>query len=350
MRRSGLGLLSAIILILLDSLAAGAPTKRPLVITPDVPLKARPGLGNYVFGLASGPPWSMEFAFAGQLAALASMGQEGGPHGESGPRIAPLVTEAGSRTISDLLSNSTTDLAIVPLPALVRAARDRPGVKARIGYVAPLYLQEVHVVARADIDDLSKLRGRQVALGAAEGVGAMLFQDLGIPVNTVEIPPDAALSRLANGDIDAVVLVSGKPIPALAGIESSKDLHLVPIPYSERLQGDFLPTEFSRSDYPGLVRSDTSNSLAVQSVLAAYIWPSRTERAQLLATLVTSVLDHVADPNVNFGGRWTRDVNWAATLPGWKRLAAAQRWLEARAKPRQDTTGATTSAQDKGTR
>ncbi len=349
MRRSGLGLLSALILTSLGTLAASAPAKRPLVITPDVSLKARPSVGNYVFGLASGPPWSMEFAFAGQLAALASMGQEGGPHGESGPRIAPLVTEAGSRTIADLLSNSTTDLAIVPLPALVRAARDRPSIKARIGYVAPLYLQEVHLVARSDVDDVAKLRGRRVALGASEGVGSMLFQDLGIEVIAVDVPPDAALSRLMTGEVDAVVLVSGKPIPALAGIDADKGLHLVPIPYAESLQGDFLPTELSRMDYSGLVRSEPSPSLAVQSVLAGYIWPSRSERAQLLATLITGLLDHIADSNANFGVRRIRDVNWAGTLPGWKRLDAAQRWLDRHVKPRQDTTGAT-SAQDKGTR
>ena len=331
------------------TLAASAPAKRPLVITPDVPLKARPSLGNYVFGLASGPPWSMEFAFAGQLAALASMGQEGGPHGESGPRIAPLVTEAGGRTISDLLSNSTTDLAIVPLPALVRAAKERPSIKARVAYVAPLYLQEVHVVARDDIDDMAKLKGRRVALGAREGVGSMLFEDLGIDVTPVDMPPDAALSRLASGEVDAVVLVSGKPISALAGIDAQDGLHLVPIPYAESLQGDFLPTDFTRSDYPGLVRGDTSVSLAVQSVLAAYVWPSRSERAQLLSTLITSVLDHIADPNAHFGVRRIRDVNWAATLPGWKRLGASQRWLDSHVKPRLDATGAA-SAQDKGIR
>lgn len=306
---------------------------RSLVIRPSLPAKPRPGPGNYVFGLASGPPWSAEFSLAGEFSALASRDLEEGPHGEAGPRLAPLVTEGGSRTIADLLTNPTTDLAMIPVPSLALAARERPNLPSRIAYVAPLYLQKAHVLAGNAVQDVEGLRGRRVVLGPRGGVGFILFQALGVEVEVVDLPVDVALSRVGTAEVDAVVLMSGGAVPVLSDLDPGRGLHLLPIPYASALQADFLPTEMSRADYPNLIGPASIPSVATQIVLAAYRWPSRSERAQSLATLVTGLLNHVGDLGPDGRGRLLQDVNWAATLPGWTRLDAAQRWLQAHAKP-----------------
>lgn len=316
------------------SVSSIAPVQaRSLVIRPSLPAKPRPGPGNYTFGLSSGPPWSTEFSLAGEFSTLAARDQEEGPHGEVGPRLAPLVADGGSRTVVDLLTNPTTDLAMIPVPSLSLAARERPNLPSRIAYVAPLYLQKVHVVAANAIQDLEALRGRRVVLGPRGGVGFILFQALNIDVEVVDLPVDAALSRVGTGDVDAVVVMSDGPVPILSNLNSDRGLHLLPIPYAGALQTDFLPTEMSRTDYPNLVGPATIPSVATQIVLAAYRWPNRSERAQLLSSLVTGLLNHVGDLGPDGRGRILQDVNWAATLQGWTRLEAAQRWLQAHAKP-----------------
>ena len=161
---------------------------RSLVIRPSLPAKPRPGSGNYVFGLSSGPPWSAEYSIAGEFSALAAMDQEEGPHGETGPRIAPLVADGGSRAVVDLLTNPTTDLALIPAASLALAARERPNLPSRIAYVAPLYLEKVHVVAANTIKDLDDLQGRRVVLGPRGGVGSILFQARGLDVDVVDLP------------------------------------------------------------------------------------------------------------------------------------------------------------------
>ena len=57
------------------------------------------------------------------------------------------------------------------------------------------------------------------------------------------------------------------------------NLHFVPIPYSEPLQSDYLPSVLKAEDYPSLIppggRVDT---VAVPAILAAYNWAPKTER------------------------------------------------------------------------
>ena len=323
--------------IAITALAMPGPTQaRPklphIVVHSVMREKAAPGLGDYMYGLASGPSWSTEFAVAGRLAALAALGQEGGPNGETGPRLAPLVEESGGNALTDLLTSPTTDLAIVPLPVMDAAARANPLLKSRVGYVAPLYLETVHVVAKAGVPSVEALRGKRVALGDPNGVGASMFNALGIPIQSVTMTPTGAVDALRSGAVDAAVLVSGDPVPALSGIPADAGLHLVPVSYVPALDAGFLPTKLSKADSPTLIDSDAVPAVAVQAVLAAYLRAPRTERAQSLGALVWALLDHIGTPGVTSAGDRLKDVNWAATLPGWTRLPTAQAWLDARAK------------------
>ncbi len=117
------------------SLAALVLVVAPAIAETTKPVPAR---GDFLYGIASGPADSLEYAVAGRLASLAALGQEGGPHGEPGPRLTPLVEPSGRAALDDLLTQPSTDLAIVPAPLLDRAGARDPSLRKRVSYVAPL--------------------------------------------------------------------------------------------------------------------------------------------------------------------------------------------------------------------
>lgn len=298
-----------------------------------IPLKPGPSKGNYDFGLLAGPVWSTEFAAAAELAALALSGQEGGPHGGAGPRLAPLPGDPEGSNVADILSSSSADLAIVSLPALVRAEAARPGLRDRLALVAPLYPAEVHVLARRQIARLEDLRGRRVAVPAQVG-GRGLFDRLGIAIEPVERSVQAAIDPDALG-VEAMVIVSGQPVPALAKLQG---WHLLAVPYGPELQDDFLPARIAHATYPNLVDGDEVATLAVPLVLVAYRWPKRWERTQIFGTVLVGMIEAARGVRPDGAVPKLADVNWAATLPGWQKLDPVERWLAAN-RPRPDTTG-----------
>ena len=323
-----------IAITLAAALAAAAPaTASPRRHAPPratLPEKTLPGRGDFMFGLAAGPSWSQEFAIAGRLASMAASGQEGGPHGEVGFRVAPLVEESATQALTDLMTSPTTDLAILPLPVMEAAAKAHPLARSRLGYVAPLYLETVHLVARAGVANPSDLAGKKVALGEAGSVGALLFKALGVAVEPVDTMDGAALDAVRKGQVDAAVVTSGGPVPGLSSIPADAGLHLVPIAYSQALEDGFVPARVAAADAPGLQGEGGTPTVAVQAVLAAYLHPARGERGQTLGSLVSGMLDHLGQAGDDPAGARLRYVNWAASLPGWTRLPAAQRWLDAR--------------------
>ena len=274
--------------------------------------KPAAGPADFLYGLASGPAGSLEFAVAGRLAALAALGQE----------------ESGRQALADLLLQPSTDIAIVPAPLLERVARSNPTLKTHVGYIAPLYLETVHVLVRAKEAAVGDLAGRRVAIDGVDGVGAALFEDLAIAVTPVPSIPGDPADAVRQGVVDAVVIVGGDPTTLLTTVTADAGLKLLPIPYSVALERDFVPVTLRASDLPGLVPAEGLATVATPAVLAVYLRPPRSERAQTLWSLLASVLTHVDEHGTDAAGRALGDVNWAADLSGWRRLEPVAHWLD----------------------
>ena len=135
--------------------------------------------------------------------------------------------------------------------------------------------------------------------------------------------------RIARGEADAAVRVSNKPVSHVAKIPANSGLHLVPIPLTKAVADLYTVGELTHEDYPTLVpdgqRVDT---LAVPFVLAAYNWPKQTDRYRKVERFVLRLFenwDKLRQPP--FQPKW-RDVNLAATVPGWTRFPAAEEQLQ----------------------
>jgi len=249
-------------------------------------------------------------------------------------RLLPIVGRGSVQGVADILFLKGVDLGIVRSDTLDYIERKgyASNLKKQFNYIAKLYNEEVHVVAAKTIGSLADLDGKTVAVGSANGgtfVTAMaIFERLNIRPHFLYIEQRVALERLKRGEIDAVVVVEGKPLQEIARLDSD-ELHFVPIDYQKPLQEDYLPTQLTAEDYPNLIAAGHGiDTVAVSAVLAAYSWAPRTDRYRRLELVVNALFSKIKElQRPPFHPKW-REVALNAPLPGWTRFAPAQTWLD----------------------
>jgi len=119
--------------------------------------------------------------------------------------------------IDDLLYLKGIDMAIVQSDVLEYLKRKGTykDIDKRIHYIAKLYNEEFHLLARPEITQLSDLKGRKVNFdvkGSGTAITATnLFDILNISVEPTFYDQATALEKLKNGEIAALAYVAGKP-------------------------------------------------------------------------------------------------------------------------------------------
>ena len=250
-------------------------------------------------------------------------------------RILPIVSYGAAGNLDDLLYLHGVDAAITQSDVFeyFQTVRKTPNLDRRVQYIIRLPISELHILARDDVQSLEDLRGKKVNFGPA-GTGASLtgtivFQRLGIDVQQVLIPQPSALQMLQAGQIDAIARVIPKPIDFFSKIPPNSGLHLVNIPFTKMFEDHYTLGEFTKQDYPNLLDGkDRIDTIAVPAVLAAYNWPVNSDRYQKVQRFVQYLFnnfDKLQHPP--YHPKW-RDVNLAATIPGWTRFSAAQDMLD----------------------
>ena len=252
-------------------------------------------------------------------------------------RILPIVGIGGPRNIRDVRYVHGVDIGLTQTNILnnFRRSNERLGqFDDKIVYIAKLFNEEVHLVARPEITSIAQLKGLKVNLDV-RGSGTSytmrdLFNTLGIDVQEVSLSQVEAIEKVKSGEIAATVLIAGKPVRSMSKLSREDGLHFVPIPYTNQLYEDYLPSTLTHDDYPDLIQAGQSvDTVAVGVVLIAYNWPkTNVDRYQRVQRFVEAFFPKIAalqKPPRHV--KW-RDVNLAVTLPGWKRFDAAQEWLD----------------------
>lgn len=243
-------------------------------------------------------------------------------------RVIAMIGRGSVQNIADIMLLRGVDLGIVQSDVLAFARRERllPSLDRLVQYVCKLYNEEVHILARSGIGNVRDLAGQPVNVdlrGSGTAMTAsLLFGALGVAVQERHDPQDVALERLRRGEIAALVYVAGKPARLFTGIRAEEGLRLLPLPAAPALLETYLPASFAEADYPALVPPGGTETLAVGAVLAVYGWAPGTERHRKVARFVEALA-------ANFEAflrpprhpKW-REVNLAATVPGWTRFTA----------------------------
>ena len=156
-----------------------------------------------------------------------------------------------------------------------------------------------------------------------------MFQRLGVQVEQVLYDNPTALQKLKAGELAALVRVIGKPIDFFARLPANSGLHFLPIPFSKTFADYYGLGELTSKDYPTLVPEGQSvDTIAVPAVLAVSNWPKGPDHNRRVGRFVEALFtkwDKFREPPRH--PKW-RDVNLAATVPGWNRWSAAEAMLK----------------------
>ena len=248
-------------------------------------------------------------------------------------RVLPILGKGGAQNIRDVRFMKGVDLGITQSNLLGHFKRSNEigPIDGEIVYLAKLFNEEMHVVARAESGPatIEELAGQRVNFGEA-GSGTQMtarevFGRLGIKPVEVNLDQAQALQELEAGRLAASVIVSGKPVAAVSGL-TGQGFKLLPIPYAKELRDDYLPATLTAEDYPGLA-APAVDTVAVSTVLIAYNWPKGSDRYRRLEKFVATFFPRVADLQAPSRHAKWRETNLAAVLPGWRRFGTAEEWL-----------------------
>jgi TRAP-type uncharacterized transport system substrate-binding protein len=299
-------------------------------------------VNNWTVGIAGGFFEGTFIRFAVELA-------KGLDDGEN-LRILPIVSYGGNENVNDLLYLKGVDLAIAYTDSLELAKRSGriKNIEQRINYISELLVGEFYIYARPEITSLKDLEGKKVTLGTKGGsattTGPIVFERLGVHPELVYVNNTIALEKMKTGEIAAIVSTGGKPNDLFVKLKPEPGFHFVPIDYSEKLADYYLPCPLSHDDYPQLIPEGPSiGTLCMPAVLATYNFPKGSDRARRLARFIDYYFerfDKLKQPS--FHPKW-KDINIAATVPGWNRY-----WLAAeKLATMQRTAGAIPDSLDK---
>ena len=251
-------------------------------------------------------------------------------------RVLPIVGRGSVQSVADILFLQGVDIGIVRADTLDYLERKgfAKDIKKQFTYVTKLYNEEMQVIAPKSVNSLRDLEGKTVSVDLPNGstfVTVLTVADrLGMKANWVYIEQRIAMEKLKKGEVDAVIVVGGKPYKSVSNFANDGRFHLVKVDYEKPLQGDYLPASLTSKDYPNLIaEGETVDTIAVPALLAAYNWAPNTDRYRKLANFVDAFFTKFPQfQNPPFHPKW-KEVSLAAPLAGWARLPAAQQWLDA---------------------
>jgi TRAP transporter TAXI family solute receptor len=251
-------------------------------------------------------------------------------------RILPILGKGPVRNVVDILYLKAVDMGAVAaeVPEFYRLQYGIPDIASRLRYIAKLYNNEVHVVARSNIKSIFDLEGKRISAQTDVGYysAKVIFSRLGLNATfDYRIDDAAAIQKIVDGSADAYITSTGKVFSLLRNVKNEdRGLHLVTIPYDKRLQDIYLPTQLTGDDYPNLLAPGESvDTVATSVLLASFNWPEKTERYNRVAKFVDAFFSHIDEFHKPPRHPKWKESSLSIVVPGWQRFKAAQDWLDA---------------------
>jgi TRAP transporter TAXI family solute receptor len=254
-------------------------------------------------------------------------------------RVLPIVGRGSVQSVADILFLQGVDLGVVRADTLDYLERKgfAHDIKKQFTYVTKLYNEEMQVIAPLAIRNLRDLDGKRVSVDLPDGgtfvTALTTFERLGLNASNFRyIEQRIAMEKLKKGELDAVIVVGGKPYKSVSNFVNDGRFHLVTVDYERPLQADYLPATLTSKDYPNLIADgDKVDTIAVPAVLAAYNWAPNTDRYRKLSLFVDAFFAKFPGfQRPPFHPKWT-EVSLSAPLTGWQRFPYAKQWLETHA-------------------
>jgi TRAP-type uncharacterized transport system substrate-binding protein len=176
------------------------------------------------------------------------------------------------------------DIAIVQSDVLEKIYKLKPQIAEHLRVIFPLYNEEVHILARREINSIQDLKRKKVATGGRGSgtwmtLSTLLFRNfVGKLYEVSDIKTSVAAAAVLTGELDAVAYVAGKPVTVFKNLEKmAKDpryqrlidgVHFIPINYDEMYRDYYVASKLGPEDYGWLDR--TTPTLGVRALLVTY--------------------------------------------------------------------------------
>jgi TRAP-type uncharacterized transport system substrate-binding protein len=282
--------------------------------------RRKEAINSNTVGLAAGRIEGAPLRFAAEMARVLDDGDN--------MRVLPIVTRGIFGNVFDLLYLRGVDAAIVYGDILDHFKKNPEiaGIPRRINYIASLFPAELHIFARPEIKSLKDLEGKPVNFNthgtAAAYSGPIMLERLGIKVDAKFDPHTIAMQEMKKSDkYAATVWVSSKPMAPFLRGKWPEGFKFLPVPYTDALEY-YMPAYLEHQDYPALVpEGQRVATIAVPAVLAVYDWPADTERYRRMVRFVDYLFERLPklQNEPGYHKNW-KDVNLAASVPGWTRF------------------------------
>ena len=189
----------------------------------------------------------------------------------------------------------------------------------------PLYNEEIHILASRDIQSLSDLAGRRVAIGKRDS-GTFLTATLVLDImrindaNRLAIGAADAMPQLMAGEIDALFYVSGAPTSLFKdNTIDGANFHLLNIT-EPKLLATYSPAQIPAGTYP--FQPEAVEGVAVKAVLMTYDYsPSKgayhSNSCKAVSDVASIMLSNLAQFRQDGHPKW-KDVDLAELPPGWE--------------------------------
>lgn len=252
-------------------------------------------------------------------------------------RVLPVITYGSVGNIEDLLYLRNVDVAFTKADNF-EYFKEKLNVNLtnRIHYITRLYDAELHILVRPEISSLEDLQGKTVNIGvegnAAHTTVPIVMKALGIEIKTITVDHAIGLEMMKKGEIAGAMRVGGKPMDTFTKLPENSGFRFLSISasqYARHLSDKYVLGKLTNEDYPKLIApGEDITTIAVPDILAVYNWPKGTDRYNRVEKFITSFFKNFKKlQDGPFHAKW-RDVNLAATIPGWTRSEIAERMLQ----------------------
>ena len=251
-------------------------------------------------------------------------------------RVLPVLGKGPVQNVIDVLYLKSIDMGVVTtdMPEFYKLQYRIPDIASKLRYIAKLYNNEIHIIARTSIKSIFDLEGKKIVAPTNVGYysARVILSRLNIKPASFDNETDDASSvqKIADGEADAYIVSTGKVFQLARNIIKNEDrsLHLVPIPYDQRLHDLYLPATLSGEEYPNLLSpGQTIDTVATSVLLVSFNWPENSERYNKVARFVDAFFtkfDEFQKPPRH--PKW-KESSIAAAIPGWQRFKSADDWL-----------------------
>jgi uncharacterized protein len=316
--------------------------KRPAVALPPTPAARysalRDKLNQNTVTVISGNPNGTYLYLAYDMSAVLDDGNE--------LRVLPVIGKGGYQNVMDVLHLRGVDLCITQsniMTYLKKTGEMGPNIESRLAFITRLYNEEMHVLAGAGINSIKDLDGKKVNFSDV-GSGTqfstrLILELLGIRAFEINVGQADGFQMVKSGEIAATILIAGKPTGSFGKFKLEPGMKLLPVPYTEVLEQDYLPARLTHQDYPNLIpQGESVDSVAIASVLAAYNWPRDTDRYRRVASFIDAFFTKFTEFQKPARHAKWKEANINTALKGWKRFPAAEEWLVKNAEKRPPVT------------